>query len=120
MNKQTGKILTMVAGVITALVVVFSQVFYFQAPAYAKKEVKTGHEKKEKQSEQKDKRQFLSLPSISQPTASTNVEADHESAFLLEILFEDKAEPADHTAIPRSLGKLFHTLFRVIISPNAP
>ena len=39
----------MVAGVITALVVVFSQVFYFQAPAYAKKDVKTGHEKKEKQ-----------------------------------------------------------------------
>ena len=109
----------MVAGVITALVIVFSQVFYFQAPAYAKKDVKTGHEKKEKQSEKNDK-QFISLPSISQPTASTNVEADHESAFLLEILFEDKAEPADHAEVPRSLGKFFHTLFRVIISPNAP
>jgi hypothetical protein len=109
----------MIMGVITALVVVFSQVFYFQASNYAKKEVKSGQEKKQDKQSETDNH-YTSLPSISQPTTATHVEADHESSFLLEILFEDKEEPTDLAAVPLSLGKFFHTLFRVIISPNAP
>jgi hypothetical protein len=119
MKKNTARTLTMIVGVITALVVVFSQVFYFDAPNYAKKEAKTGQEKK-KNKEDETGKSYVSLPSISQPTASTNVEADHALTFLQEILFENKKEPGNHAAVPLSLGKFFHTLFRVIISPNAP
>lgn len=109
----------MVMGIVTALVVVFSQVFYFQPTNYSKKEVKSEQQKKQEKSSENDNHSFISLPSISQST-STHVEVDHESSFLLEILFEDKEKEARSTEIPVSFGKFFHTLFRAIISPNAP
>jgi hypothetical protein len=108
----------MVVGVITALVVVFSQVFYFQPTNYSKKEVKSEHGKKQEKSSENN-HSYISLPSISQST-STHVEVDHESSFLLEILFEGKEKETRSAEIPVFFGKFFHTLFRAIISPNAP
>jgi hypothetical protein len=105
-------------GIITALVIVFSQVFYFQASNYAKKEVKKELGKSDEKSSDRDN-SYITLPSISQ-SSSTHVEVGHESSFLQEILFEDIKEKTHRLEIPFSLGSFFNTLFRVIISPNAP
>jgi H+/gluconate symporter-like permease len=108
--------LTIIMGVITALVMVCSQLFFFEVVKYAKKDVKT--EKHEQQNDDDDS--YISLPSFSQPTSSTHVSLNHKPFCLFEILFENgKAEVDTHT-VPLSLGKFLQTLFRVIISPNAP
>lgn len=103
-------------GVLTALVVVFSQLFYFQTARYAKKEIKT--EKQEKQQDHGDEAN-VSLPSFSQPS-SAHVEANQEPCCLLEILFEKSKEEDRTNRLPFSFSKFFQTLFRVIIAPNAP
>ncbi len=103
-------------GVLTAFVVVFSQLFFFQSARYTKKEIKT--EKQEKQQDNNDEAS-VTLPSFSQPS-SAHVEANHASCCLFEILFE-KSKEADNTdRLPFSFSKFFQTLFKVIIAPNAP
>jgi hypothetical protein len=108
----------MVMGIITALVVVFSQVFYFQPTDYSKKETKSEQQKKQEKSSENN-HSYISLPSISQ-SSSTHVEVDHESSFLLDILFEGKEKETRSAEVPIAFGRFFHTLFRAIISPNAP
>ncbi len=106
----------MVMGIITALIVVFSQVFFIPATNYSKKETKTDREQKQKSTDES----YVSLPSVSQPSPSIHVEVIQKSCFLFEILFEKGEEAEETVNFPLSLGKFFHTLFRVIISPNAP
>ncbi|HEY8938418.1 MAG TPA: hypothetical protein VIM65_24530 [Cyclobacteriaceae bacterium] len=115
MRKQRLHTATIIMGLITALVVIFSQVFFFEAARYSKKEVKT--EKQEKQKNADDS--CISLPSFSQPT-SAHVEINTKPFCLFEILFEENEQPEVSQSVPLSLGKFFQTLFRVIISPNAP
>lgn len=110
-------ILTIIMGVITAMVMVFSQLFFFQAAKYAKKDVKT--EKHEQQNDNDDDG-YISLPSFSQPTSSAHVSLNHKPFCLFEILFETSKEENDTHSVPLSLGKFLQTLFRVTISPNAP
>jgi hypothetical protein len=105
----------MIAGIVTALVIVFSQLFFFQVSNYNKKDVKT-----EKQQEQQSDESYISLPSVSQPSSSLLVEGIQKSACLFEIVFEENEEEPEPSDVPLSLSKFFHTLFRVIISPNAP
>lgn len=117
MRKERVHTLTIIMGVITAFVMVFSQVFYFQPSSFAKKEIKT--EKQEKQQDDKND-SYISLPSFSQPTSSVHVELDQKPLCLFEIFFGKGTEENSEHDIPLSLGKFFQTLFRVIIAPNAP
>lgn len=116
MRKDRIHTLTMITGVITALVVVCSQLFFFQASNPGKKDIKTEKE----QNHPDDEAAYISLPSVSQQSHSTHVEVIQRSACLFEILFEKKKQINESLDVPLSLGKFFHTLFRVIISPNAP
>lgn len=109
------KILTLLAGIATAAVIVFSQLFYFQAATYCQKKAET--EQKEQKADTTDT--YISLPS-STISSIPHIEIGQDVSFVLETLFvqEATAESAKHIALPAN--KIFHTLFRFIISPNAP
>lgn len=117
MRKERIHTLTIIMGVITALAMVFSQLFYFQGAQLAKKEIKT--EKQESQQNDNDD-SYISLPSFSQPTSSVHVELNQKPVCLFEIFFGKRTEENNEHDVPLSLGKLFQTLFRVTIAPNAP
>lgn len=109
------RILLLLAGVATAAVIVFSQLFYFQAANYCQEKVK---------SEQTDSptgnvENYISIPSSS-ISSSSQIVINQELSFVMEILVEDEdnQEGESHCAIP--VQKYFQTLFRFIISPNAP
>lgn len=99
----------LVVGLFTALAVVFSQVFFFEA-VQLKEKAKTETSGEE--------RQFISAPSFSLPT-STAVEIQHDFSFITEFFFAEKSEEVVNVSAPL-LQKFFSTLLQVIISPNAP
>jgi hypothetical protein len=108
------RILMLLAGIATAMVIVFSQLFYFQAATYCQKKVdaeqhdqKTGHES------------YISIPS-STISSTSHIEINQDLSFLLGILFEVKSEQEESTEIVFPVDRFFQTLFRFIISPNAP
>jgi hypothetical protein len=102
------------AGIATALVIVFSQLFYFQAANYCQKKAeaeqhdqKTGHES------------YISIPS-STISSTSHLEIHQDLSFVLGILFELKSEKEESTEVVLPVDRFFQTLFRFIISPNAP
>ncbi len=108
---------TIITGVLTALIIVVSQLFYFEQAHTCKKEIKT--EQQQGDQSQSDDGAYITLPSSTLPS-STHVEFNQEAFCLFEILFEEeKAEEHDfNVSLP--LSKFFQTLFGAIISPNAP
>ncbi len=121
MEKKQSRILLIITGLITAGVILFSQLFYVQNASLSKKEVKT------EQTEDQDSQDpappedlvISSAPSISIPVSST-IEVEKEQSFIFEILFEQEIDFPTRVEVSRTLGKFFQHLFRVIISPNAP
>lgn len=104
-------------GLLTALAIVVSQLFYFQANTHAraKKETKT-----EQQEQQNGDDTYVSLPSSSMPSSS-HVELQQQETFcLFEIILEDKESTTHDTGIGLPINQFFQTLFGAIISPNAP
>ena len=120
-KKNSVRVWTMIMGIITAMLIVCSQLFSLQTDNYSKKQVKasTATAKEHKQEKSSDDH-YISLPSVSQPSSSIHVEANQKLSCLFEILFEKDEQENHPINVPLSVGKLFHTLFRVIISPNAP
>jgi len=111
---QTG---TIIAGIFTALVIVVSQLFYFEAHHHtAKKEVKTEHQQ---HNDQSSDGAFITLPSSTLPS-STHVEFNQEIFCLFEILFEEEKTEEHDFSVSLPLSRFFQTLFEDIISPNAP
>lgn len=108
------KILTLSAGIVTAGIIVFSQLFYFQAATYCQEKVNTEHEQKSDAPES-----YISIPS-STISSTSNIEIHQDLSFVLEILFEKKTDEESNNTISLPVNKFFHTLFRFIISPNAP
>lgn len=108
------KILTLLAGIVAAGIIVFSQLFYFQAANYCQEKVDTEqHDQKSDLPES-----YISIPSTISSTS--NVEIHQTPTFILETLLEKEVDAeSDHT-ISLPVNKFFHTLFRFIISPNAP
>lgn len=98
-----------------AVVMMLTQLFHSQAPGFAKKETKT-----EQQKDQQGDETFVSLSSFSLPSASVHVEVNLDPYCLFEILFEKETRQTEASRIPVYPEKLLLTLFRVIISPNAP
>ena len=109
------KILTLLAGIATAGVIIFSQLFYFQAANYCQEKVDT-----EQQAHKKDGTEsYISIPSSS-ISSSSHIEITQDLSFVLEILFEGESKEEEVTRISVPVNRIFQTLFRFIISPNAP
>ena len=72
------------------------------------------------ETEQSEEAAFISMPSVTPPSSSSVVETNQEFSFILEILFEGQYEETEAVPVNRVFDKLFQTLFRVVISPNAP
>ena len=108
---------SLIAGIITALAVVVSQFFFFEAPGHGKKSVAT--EQAENPSDSPEEDLFYTLPSTTLPT-SAHVEIQQETFCLFEILFEDPEFESDDTRVSLPVSHYLQTLLEVIISPNAP
>lgn len=118
MKKRKIHTVTILAGILLAVAVIFSHTFQPVFISQEKQQAKTEQEKKDQSSSHEDK-SYISMNSISLPT-TVHVHLNLAVYCLFEILgLEEKDEPAvaDSNLHPR---KLFQTLFRVIISPNAP
>jgi len=103
----------MVAGVLAAVIILFSQSFYHQAQSDLEKI------KSDKNSKQDTQQTFISAPSDA-VVNSTVENVNEQVPSLLEELFTTDQE-ADAVAITHTFfNTFFKTLFRAIISPNAP
>ncbi len=109
---------TIITGVLTALIIVVSQLFYFEQAHTCKKEIKTEQQQQSDQS-QSDDGAYITLPSSTLPS-STHVEFNQEAFCLFEILFEEEKTEEHDFNVSLPLSKFFQTLFGAIISPNAP
>ena len=109
------RILTLLVGLATALVIIFSQLFYFQAATYCQNKAETDqHDQKST-----DNESHISIPSSSISSVS-HIEINQDLSFVLEIFFDDKSNAHSTTEVIPSVSRLFQTLFRFIIAPNAP
>lgn len=114
MRKRKLHTATIILGSVLALAIVFSQ--YVTTACSGSGKFETEQTGKTSDSE---KGSFISLPSFSIP-APVNVQVNLDAQFLFEILFE---EDIDENFVSEDIsyaGRLFETMFRVIISPNAP
>jgi hypothetical protein len=121
--KTFGKypVLTLAAGIAAACLIVFSQLFYFQAATYCQKEADTQHQKHSPVKETgKDAghETYIAIPSNTIASVS-NIQISDGLSFVLETLLEPKEEQVVVEA-PLLTNRLFHALFRFIIAPNAP
>ena len=114
MKRAETKIVTMVMGVLVALAIVCSQLFYFQPTSLPKKETKT-----EQHQENPDDQVSYSVPSTSLPS-SVHVVLNPNVFLLFEILFEENVSKIPEFTIAIPLGQFFRTVFGLTISPNAP
>lgn len=105
----------MITGSLLAVVIVCLQFFHFNQPL-SKAEVKTEQQQNTPPSNDEA---VVSLASFSIPSP-VNVTINLDAYCLFEILFEQSTERDSSAEAPLRPEKLFVTLFRVIISPNAP
>lgn len=115
--KNQLRTLTVVLGAFLALVIVLVQLFHFQAghKADSRKQAKT--EQKDHQSG--DDASYNVLTSFSLPSPA-HLELDTDLSCLFEIGSEEAADQPQDTDVPDYCSRFFQTLFRVIISSNAP
>jgi len=106
-----NRTLTLIAGVGVALAIMVSQLFFFEQTDRPADPVDT---------EQSEGAAVISMPSVTLPSSSSAVETNQGFSFILEILFDDPEQQAQAVPLTRVFDKLLHTLFRVVISPNAP
>lgn len=114
MKKEKLHTSSVILGAILALTIAFSQYLtpeHISSPEKAKTEqaANTGDEKGS----------FISLPTFSIP-APVHVQVNLDAYCLFEIFFE---EDVDENYVEEDISysdRFFQTMFRVIISPNAP
>jgi hypothetical protein len=116
MRKQKLQSLSIFTGSLLALAIVCSQLFNFNTNISSKKEVKTEQQENNSHSSEEA---LISLPSFSLPTP-VHVQSNLDSYCLFEILFEKHNETVAPSQAPSYPTKFLITLFRAIISPNAP
>ena len=115
------RLLTLAAGIATACLIVFSQLFYFQAATYCQKKAETQQKEKDspaKTGQETGHEAYISIPSNT-ITSVSHVQMSEGLSFVLEILRTDREEKTT-MEVPLLTGRLLHTLFRFIIAPNAP
>jgi hypothetical protein len=115
MKKEKIHLLTMIAGLLLAAVMICSHVLKCEAGNTAEGPVKT------EQGEQSpdENYSFVSAPTITPPTAA-QIHQNLVAHFLFEIALPQSEEPTISPDTQVKPGKLLLTLFRTIISPNAP
>ena len=107
----------MIAGVLAAVVILFSQSFYHQAQSNIQsnsKKIAT-----EQSSDKDADKAFITTPS----DAVVNSSVENENVqipSLLEELFTTDEEAQSVSIAPAVFANLFKTFFRAVISPNAP
>jgi hypothetical protein len=107
--------LSIMLGFMLAAAIVFVQIFQFQQTTISKKEVKTEqHDSKKSKEELR-----VSLPSFSLPS-QVYVSVNLDAYCLFEITFQETEQREMDVLSPSLPEKFLMTLFRVIISPNAP
>lgn len=106
----------MIFGSLTAVMVIFTQLFLFEGTHAAQD---SGVKTEKTSDESSGDKVFLSAPQPSVLSSFHNG-LTHEAVLLFEILLDGQTYKgwAPDVAVP--LGKYFLTLFRTIISPNAP
>jgi len=105
--------LMMVAGVLAAGVILFSQSFFYQAQSNLEKI------KSEQSPDQDAKQTFVGAPSDA--VVNSSVEKVNEQVpSLLEELFTTDEEAKAVSIVPTLFANFFRALFRASISPNAP
>ena len=109
------RIFILLAGIATAGVIVFSQLFYFQAATYCQNKVETEQQDQKAGTEET----YISIPS-STISSTSHIEINQDISFVREILFEDESEVEAPAKISLPVNRFFQTLFRFIVSPNAP
>lgn len=109
------RIFILLAGIATAGVIVFSQLFYFQAATYCQNKAETEQQAQKAGTEET----YISIPS-STISSTSHIEINQDISFVLEILLEDDSEEEAPAKIALPVNKFFQTLFRFIVSPNAP
>ena len=121
MKKQHSRIFLIISGLLTASIILCSQLFYIPSTTHiTKKEVKTEQSDQDSQSKEAPNDMVVSsISQISVPSPST-IEVEKEQTIIFEILFEQTKSFPGQPEVNRSVGKFFLHLFRVIISPNAP
>lgn len=115
MKKERVHIVSILVGSILALAIAFSQ-YLTPESVSSKEKVKTEQASKDAGS---DRGSFISLPSFSIP-APVNVESNLDAYCLFEILFEVNIDENDVQEDISYADRFFETMFRMIISPNAP
>jgi len=120
MRKNAVQLFTMITGIVTALVIVFSQFFYFQHADGSKKQADNHTTEKHEKQDNAQKKAIISLPSFSQQTSAHADVNPKASMYLFDIVFGERNDQERSPEVPISVGKFFETLFRVFISPNAP
>jgi hypothetical protein len=109
------RVFALIAGLITAGVIIFSQLFYFQAATYCQKKVEsTQHEEKAA-----DHKSYISIPS-STIASVQGIELNQDLSFVLEILVDKEEDSNTHSIHVPIHSRYLQTLFRFIIAPNAP
>ena len=112
--KRNLRYITIFVGCLLAVVIVCSQVY----SAHAKHSVTTEQSSDDDCSDESAQTSF-SVASFSLP-APVSVQINLDPHCLFEIVFENVKEEVPHMNLPSVEEKLMVTLFRVIISPNAP
>ena len=115
MKKERVHTASIILGSILALAIAFSQ--YLNPVGITPTEkAKTEHSDKTSGQENSS---FISLPTFSIP-APVNVQANLDPYCLFEIFFEEDIDENHVEDDDSYADRFFQTMFRVIISPNAP
>ena len=115
MRKKRLHAFTVILGSILALAITFSQFLTLESAAFTEK-VKT---EQSENTPEKETGSYISMPSFSLP-APVHVQVNLNPYCLFEIFFE---EDIDENHVEEDMfyaDRFFETMFRVIISPNAP
>lgn len=113
MRREKQRTATVILGSILAFAIAFSQYFTLQPDSVSEK-VKT-----EQSGCADEGSTFISLPTFSIP-APLSVQASLDAYCLFEILFEEDIDENFVEDVDFQVDRFFVTMFRVIISPNAP
>ena len=105
-------------GCVLAAIIICSQLFAYYSPSFQNKSVVKTEQQENSEDEKQEAKIVIASFSIPSPV---HVQMNLDPHLLFEILFEDDAEAKTPAIESSSFSqKLLVTLFRVIISPNAP
>ncbi|MEJ0054712.1 MAG: hypothetical protein WDN75_03140 [Bacteroidota bacterium] len=115
-NKDFSKKLMLVAGILAAVIILFSQAFQKETCQLLSK-IKSHKTEKTTEAE---KKVIVAAP-VDAVTSGTAVEVEDANASLIREIVLDENNTSKQAVIGKTLvANFFKTLFRVVISPQAP